>query len=141
MWYSAGGGKLWSKTPCTAVPFQTTGFLPPPEHPSTYTKWIKANIFCHHQSVVSVNTEEGMVVYSVILLYSAKYGTHPPTHQVEQLADPLAKNFVVEFSWRAETMASFFTSPDSSTSSAMVKIEYEVTFFTRRSFLRFAHVA
>lgn len=46
--------------------------------------------------------------------------------EVEQLADPLAKNFVVEFSWRAETMASFFTSPDSSTSSAMVKIEYEV---------------
>ncbi|CAM9188744.1 unnamed protein product, partial [Hapterophycus canaliculatus] len=46
--------------------------------------------------------------------------------EVEQLADPLAKNFVVEFTWRPETMAAFFESPTSSTSSAMVKIEYEV---------------
>ncbi|CAM9115855.1 unnamed protein product, partial [Sphacelaria rigidula] len=46
--------------------------------------------------------------------------------EVEQLADPLAKNFVVEFCWRTETMATFFADPDSSTSSAMVKIEYEV---------------
>ncbi|CAM9196988.1 unnamed protein product, partial [Scytosiphon promiscuus] len=46
--------------------------------------------------------------------------------EVEQLADPLAKNFVVEFTWRPETMATFFESPNSSTSSAMVKIEYEV---------------
>lgn len=46
--------------------------------------------------------------------------------QVEQLADPLAKNFVVEFTWRTETMSSFFESANSSTSSTMVKIEYEV---------------
>ncbi|CAB1108097.1 unnamed protein product [Ectocarpus sp. CCAP 1310/34] len=45
--------------------------------------------------------------------------------EVEQLADPLAKNFVVEFSWRPETMRTFFESGNSSTSSAMVKIEYE----------------
>eukprot|EP00752_Nemacystus_decipiens_P002170 g2066.t1 len=46
--------------------------------------------------------------------------------EVEQLADPLAKNFVVEFSWREETMATFFESSNSSTSSTMVKIQYEV---------------
>ncbi|CAN0084845.1 unnamed protein product, partial [Laminaria digitata] len=46
--------------------------------------------------------------------------------QVEQLADPLAKNFVVEFAWRPETMSTFFESASSSTSSAMVKIDYEV---------------
>eukprot|EP00903_Cladosiphon_okamuranus_P021241 g19514.t1 len=46
--------------------------------------------------------------------------------EVEQLADPLAKNFVVEFTWRAETMSSFFKSADSLTRSTMVKIEYEV---------------
>ncbi|CAM9141456.1 unnamed protein product [Ectocarpus sp. 12 AP-2014] len=47
--------------------------------------------------------------------------------EVEQLADPLAKNFVVEFSWRPETMRTFFESGNSSTSSAMVKIEYEAS--------------
>ncbi|CAM9226310.1 unnamed protein product [Ectocarpus sp. 6 AP-2014] len=45
--------------------------------------------------------------------------------EVEQLADPLAKNFVVEFSWRPETMRTFFDSGNSSTNSAMVKISYE----------------
>lgn len=46
--------------------------------------------------------------------------------QVEQLTDPEARNYVVEFSWRPATMASFFASPTSSTSSAMVKLEFEV---------------
>ncbi|CAN0288467.1 unnamed protein product [Ascophyllum nodosum] len=46
--------------------------------------------------------------------------------EIEELADPAVKNFVVEFSWRPETMASFFESPNSSTSSAIVKVEYEV---------------
>lgn len=64
--------------------------------------------------------------------------------QVEQLADPLAKNFVVEFTWRPETMSSFFDSASSSTSSAMVKIEYEVRCLshnTNRSLVRCTFMA
>lgn len=46
---------------------------------------------------------------------------------MEELADSATKNFVVDFSWRPETMANFFASPGSSTSSAMVKVEFEVS--------------
>ena len=68
------------------------------------------------------------IIYLSIIIYMFFCFFFPLLIQIEELADPAVKNFVVEFSWRPETMASFFESPNSSTSSAIVKVEYEVRF-------------
>ncbi|CAM9412853.1 unnamed protein product, partial [Phaeothamnion confervicola] len=46
--------------------------------------------------------------------------------EVCALADGEARLYVHEFAWRAETITEFFAQPDSATSSALVKIEYEI---------------
>ncbi|EQC40261.1 hypothetical protein SDRG_02165 [Saprolegnia diclina VS20] len=93
--------------------FYVHPFVPVPALPSFLRAWKRAAVDVVGMSTVKYRSPAHVDAAAVAYL------------ELARLAEASSRNFLMDFTWREETLNTFFATPTATTSSTLIKTEYE----------------